>query len=313
MNQTLMEELKNKIKPALEEEVVYLNDRQQEFDKINEAFKSLSSKNVKLLIDKANYRMESLVIAHRFSNVASQKEVESNTSELNQIVSDLNNEILDIENIGNEMGSSFKEEKYKNFANDINSIIERTLNDCNTAVKKATNVLNHQFEAAEEEVFGVQETTDELKEELIKENQKDRELEVDEITPTEIKTDSIDAIEKELDKELEPIQEDKKDLEETKQNLDGAELVTSVEPALEQNIAPVLMPQENPDLDAFLSQGPTVEEKVETPVVEEPKEVRKEVNSAASVDEGFVQVTGVETFGLEETQNQEGPVLSRTA
>ena len=79
MNEKVINELKNNIKPELEAEVVYLNERQQSFDKINEAFKALFSKNVSVIIDKCNYRMGCLVNAHKYSSVANQEEVEKDT------------------------------------------------------------------------------------------------------------------------------------------------------------------------------------------------------------------------------------------
>lgn len=303
--------IKKSNRSDLDKEVVYLNERQQAFDKINEADRELSSKNVDVLINKAEYRIGSLINAHKFSTVANQEEVEKDVAELNQIVSELNNEIMDIENIGNRMGTDFDEPQYKEFAENIMSDVNHILSDCNDTVKRATDVLNQKFETFEIEGFGVEETTDELKEELIQENKKD-----DELVAAEVKTDSIEEIENDLNNELQPIQEDKKELEETKQNLDGAELVVATEPVAENTINPILQPTEPTSLDSFLNQAPVVnEEKVETPAVEEVKEVKQDVVSAASVDDGYVKVESVEEFGLENNQEQtkteEGPTLGR--
>ena len=291
-----MKELKEIIKPELESEVVYLNDRQEAFDKINKAYQALAGKDVQLLISKIEYRMGSLVNAHKFSTVANQEDVEKDTAELNQLVSDLNNEILDIENIGLEMGSTYEEPKYQDFAGRITEIINKTLESCNEVVRKATDVLGHKFDSADVVVDKIDTKVED-------------EIEKEEITTTEIKTDSIEEIEKDLNKELQPIQEDKKELEEAKNDLNEGVKVTSIEPAPEA-IAPVLIPESNPDLDSFLNKGPQQEEKAESPVVESPV---NDIKSADNVDEGPVLVTKVETFDLSEEKEQEGPVLSRTA
>ena len=293
MDQNIMIELNESIKPELEAEVAYLNQREEAIDKINKAYQSLASKNVKQLIDKCNYRMGSLINAHKYSSVANHEDVEKDTAELNQIVSDLNNEILDIENVGIEMGNNFAEEKYQDFANRINNIINKTLESCNDTVRKASDVLSNKFDTIEINDNKVEEVN-EVKEDV-----------VDEITPTEIKTDSIEDIENDLNNELKPIQEDKKELEETKNELEDAVKVTSIEPAPEAIVAPVLMPESNLDLNSFLGQ------EVETKKEEKP--VYEEMKSAANVDEGPVLVTNVETFDLNEEKEQEGPVLSRTA
>ena len=301
MDQNTMVELKEGIKSELEAEVVYLNERQEAFDKINKAYQSLSGKNVALLIDKCNYRMGSLVNAHKYSSVANQEDIEKDTAELNQLVSDLNNEILDIENIGIEMGNSFDETKYQDFANRISSIIDMTLNSCNETVRKATDVLSHKFDSVE--MSNVVETPVEEEKEEVKSEEV-----VDEFTPTEIKTDSIEDIENELNNELQPIKDDKKELESIKNDLEGAEKVTSIEPAPSAIVAPVLMPEKNVDINSFLNQEAQVESKEV-----ESAPIQNEIESAANVDEGPVLVTNVETFGLNEEREPEGPVLARTA
>ena len=237
MDEKVMNELRNNIKPELEAEVVYLNERQQSFDKINEAFKALSAKDVSVIIDKCNYRMGCLVNAHKYSSVANPEDVEKDTSELNQLLSDLNNEILDIENIGIAMGNNFEEPKYQDFSNKLAAVIDKTLEACNETARKATDVLNNKFDSFEKNEIVQPEP--EIETYAPVEEEKKEEV-FEELTPTEVKTDSIEDLENELNKDLEPIQEDKKDLEEIKNNLDGAEMVTAIEPAPEATIVPVL-------------------------------------------------------------------------
>ena len=308
MNEKVINELKNNIKPELEAEVVYLNERQQSFDKINEAFKALFSKNVSVIIDKCNYRMGCLVNAHKYSSVANQEEVEKDTTELNQILSDLNNEILDIENIGIEMGNNFEEPKYQDFSNKLADVIEKTLEACNETARKATDVLNNKFESFEETNTIQQEPKVEANDSVEEEKE---EIIPEEINPTEISTDSIEELESKLNKDLQPIQEDKKDLEDIQNELMGANMVTSIEPVPETTIAPVLQPELHTDLNSFLSQGIN-EEKVEAPVETKSDEMH-EITSAANVDEGYTKVEKVESFDLNDEKEVEGPVLQRTA
>lgn len=301
MNQNITNELKESIKPELESEVVYLNERQEAFDKINKAYQSLASKNVQSLIDRCNYRMGSLMNAHKFSSVANQEEVEKDTVELNQLVSDLNNEILDIENIGIEMGKNYDEPKYQDFANRISANIDKILDSCNDTVRKATDYLSHKFDSIEAEVEPEKEVEVKAPVEEVKE-------EFTELAPTEIKTDSIEEIENQLNSELQPILDDKKELEETKNDLEGALKVEHVEPAPQVSVAPVLPPLENPSINPFFNQAQPEENKsVEfTPA-------KEELQSAPSVDEGYVKVENVMSFDLNEEKEQEGPVLTRAA
>lgn len=309
MDQNIIKELKENIKPKLEAEVTYLNDRQVALDRISKAYQALASKDVATLIDKCNYKMGSLVNAHRFSSVANQEYVERDTSELNQLVADLNNEILDIENIGIEMGKEFDEPKYQEFSNEIKSNIDRTLNACNETVRKATDVLSYKFDSVD--LTGAVEAA-------VEETQVNEEIE-EEIQPTELNTDTIEELENDLNKNLQPIHEDKKELEEIKKDLDSAEKVTSVEPIEPQafiapmdSISPVLQPETQTDLNAFLSNGPK-EEREEVPTIDEIKARVGDIKSASNVDEGPVLVTNVETFDLNSDREAEGPVLSRTA
>lgn len=297
MSQDFIQELKETIKPELESEVVYLNERQEAFDRINKAYQSLAEKNVQLLINKIEYRMGSLINAHNFSNVANQDEVEKDTAELNQLVSDLNNEILDIENIGLGMGNSYEEPKYQEISDKITEIINKTLDSCNSVVRKATDILGHKFDSVDSKI--------DIEESF--------EYPVDEIDSTEIKTDSIEDLEEELSRDLQPIQESKKELEVVKNDLDEAVKVTSIEPAPEATISPVLMPETNLDLNTFLNKE---ENKVEDNKINQfpVAEVKpNEIKSASNVDEGPVLVTNVETFDLNENRVDEGPTLSRVA
>ena len=297
MDQNILKELAESIKPELEAEVVYLNERQEAFDKINKAFQSLLGIDVQLLINKIEYRIGSLINAHKFSSVANQEEVEKDISELNHLVSELNNVILDIENIRLEMGNAFSEPKYQEFADRLTSVIDRTLSSCDLIVRKATDVLSNKFDSVE-----TQEVETKPVEEVETEEEK-----LEELTPTHIKTDSIEDLEKELDASLQPIQEDKKELELAKSDLEDAQKVTSIEPAPQAIIAPVLQPESNPDLNTFFNQGIQPEDNK----VVEYTPVKEEMKSAANVDEGPVLVTNVETFDLNEDKAQEGPVLTR--
>ena len=255
---------------------------------------SFSNKNFNELISKIEYRIGSLVNAHKYSSVANQDEVEKDTSELNQLVSNLNNEILDIENIGIEMGTNYEEPKYKELSSKIDSVINSTLDSCNEAVRKATDVLGHKFDSLETE-------------EASENKEASFEYEIDAIEPNDIKTDSIEDIEKELNQELQPVQEDKKELEDIKQDLNEGIKVTNIEPAPESTISPVLMPEASPDLNSFLDHNIS-EAVIEYPVAEVEN---NEMKSAPNVDEGYVKVESVQTFDLNE--NREGPVLSRAA
>lgn len=307
MNQNNIQDLKERLQAELQSEISYLNTREESLDKINKAYQSLSDKNVDLIIDKCNYRMGCLINAHKYSSVASQEEIEKNTAELNELVSELNNEILDIENIGKEMGNSFEEPKYQDFADRIKSIIDATLESCNETVRKATDYLSHKFDTIETQNY----VPEEVVAAPVAEVKEEEKVEVPEITPTDIKTDSIEDLERDLNNYLKPIQEDKKELEEIKNDLEAPERVTSIEPVPQAIVAPVLQPEVNPDLNTFLNQGVQPEEKVE----EAPKDnvvgfPGSEMKSAANVDEGAVLVTGTETFDLNE---ERGPVLSRAA
>ena len=285
------------IAQALDDEVVYLNQRQEDFDRINKSYRVLSNKNFNVLINKIEYRIGSLINAHNFSNVANQDEVEKDTAELNQYVSELNNEILDIENIGSEMGTNYKEPKYQDLSDRIHNIINESLNSCNETVRKATDVLSHKFDSVDSKI--------DIEESF--------EYPVDEIDSTEIKTDSIEDLEEELSRDLQPIQESKKELEVVKNDLDEAVKVTNIEPAPEATISPVLMPETNLDLNTFLNKE---ENKVEDNKINQfpVAEVKpNEIKSASNVDEGPVLVTNVETFDLNENRVDEGPTLSRVA
>ena len=303
MDLNKIKELKESINSKLETESGYLTNRELVFDKLKKSFQALASKDVQLLINKIKYRIGSLINAHNFSSLANQEEVEKDNAELNQLVSELNNEILNIEDIRKGMDTSYEEPKYQDFAQEIERFIGRTLEASNDAVRKATDVLSHKFDSVESSEDKVEETI----EESIENDFLD-----DDIPVTEMQPDSIAELEESLSKDLQPIQEDKKDLELVKSDLENADLVVQSEPAPEEMVAP-LRPIDQPDLNSLLGVEPkeeVVENKTEEKNIQFPT---NEIKSAANVDEGPVLVTNVETFDLNENKDNEGPVLTRAA
>lgn len=273
------------IKKDLETVISELNDQSNKLDMINSSFKAFYEKNISELIDRCEYRIGTLEIAHKFPNVADHNEIEKNTSELNSTVASLNNEVMDLETIKKDISVQFGIESYDAIAKSLVDLIDRQLDDSNRVIKRATAILNNNFEEVEEKVTGeVKE-----KEEVIPEHI---------LNQREIKVDRISELMNGLNNDMKEFQQDKKELEEASRDLGEPIKVTSVEEAKEDTISPILKPQENPDLEGiFATRNSNVPEKME---------------SAENVETGFVLVTDVRTFDEEKKQENQGPVLTRT-
>ena len=278
------------IKKSLESEISSLNDQSKKLDIINNGFKAYYEKNVQSLIERCEYRIGNLENAHRYSNVANHDEIDRDTTDLNAAVTSLNNEVMDLETIKKNLGIEFDISAYDSLAKELIGVINADLDNSNKTIRNATAVLNNKFDEI---------VRDEKEDTAVLSEEKNVASTPEEImSPQEVKTDSLDQLTEDLNKELEPIKEDKKELEE-------AIKVTNVEDVKEEVIAPVLIPQENNELNIFTNPEVKATESVATPVENEV--------SAANVDEGFVKVTNVLNFGQEQVQENEGPVLSRTA
>lgn len=277
------------IKKTLESEISSLNDQSKKLDIINNGFKAYYEKDVKSLIERCEYRIGNLENAHKYSNVANHEEIDRDTTDLNAAVTSLNNEVMDLETIKKNIGIKFEIAAYDSLAKELISVIDTDLENSNRTIRNATAVLNNKFDEVEKR--------ENVEVPVVKDEKELIENPENIMNPQEIKTDSLDQLTEDLNKELEPIKDDKKELEE-------AIKVTNVEDVKEEMVAPVLMPQEDTKLNVFTNDEVKPIENVVAPVVE--------TSSAASVDEGFVKVTDVLTFGQEQVEENDGPVLSRT-
>ena len=294
------------IKKSIEKEIVELNEQEQKLGVLNNGFKAFYEKDVKKLVERCEYRIRNLENAHKYASVAIQEEIDTNTNDLNNAINSLNGEITDLQTIKGNIGINYGIEAYDKLSKELISIIDSQLEMSNKTVTKASAVINHDFAALEdlkEVVMGknVENTpiVEEIKQEEVPVITPEAVVETPEaeIQETEVKTDDLDELVSNLEKELEPIQEDKKELEEASNELDEEAIpVTSVEEAPENLIAPVLVPEENIDLNEFLTKGPESEE----------------LESAPSVDEGYVKVVDVLSFS-DEKEDIQGPTLSRAA
>ena len=294
---------KEEIRSALNQEISYVNELDKMINTINEAFKSYDEKDIVTIVAKCNYRIANLENAHNFSSVAIQEEIVTNTNQLNEAVNTLNNEIADLKAIKESVKGPFSSDKYNEIANRLIKLIDADLNLSESTIDKANAALNHDFEELEN--INDKETSvipEEVTPQTIENALENAPVVEPELNPTEVKVDSLDELANEVDKEIESISETKQDLEETQKELTVEEnepiQVTAVEEAPESTIAPVLMPQEeNQSLNDFIANAPVANTEV--------------IQSAASVDEGFVHVDNVEEFGAPIVEN-EGPTLTRT-
>ena len=271
------------IKKSLETEIVALNEQERKLGILNNAFKEYYAKDVKSLDSRCEYRIHNLENAHTYSNVAVQEEIENNTKDLVNALNSLSKEINDLETIKKNVNVEFDNETYNSLSKELIGHIDNQLDTSNNVVRKANAILNHDYDLVNEEKAEVKETPV-----VHKEEEK-------EITPNEVQTDSLDALVQDLDNELKPVLEDQKVLEEVSNSLENinnedATLVTNEEDV----VAPVLMPEQEKNLQEFLN---TV-----------PKSNEEEMQSAASVDEGFVKVEQVLEFGQEEEKAEEQTV-----
>ena len=306
MDQNIIKEFDSNIESEINSEVSYLNNKQIAITEIQQAYLNLSKMDVNTLIDKCNYRRECLINAHNYSSVANQEEIEKHSAELNELIGKLKEVTLDIEGQIKSIDINYDEPQYQDYANRIKTAAGKVLDKCNKTIEKANKVLFDKMDT--DEVLDEKNEYSapvEIKAPIIED--KPVEEPAEEITP--IERDSIEDIEKALNSELQPIQEDKKELEDTKLDLDQAIKVESVEPAPQSIVEPLLPPMDSPSITPFFNQELMHEENKPVDFNQE----KEKMESASSVDDGYVKVEKIETFGLNEEKEQSGPVLSRTA
>lgn len=261
------------------------NNRAGQLEKIDKSAQSLSQKNMDELIAKCNYKKDSLLNAHKYSNVATQDEIESYTSELNNISNELNTEIIDIEKIRGDL-ESVNVSEFKATADRMIQIIDDVLVKANSAVLQASEILNNNFEHYMDQ---------EIVNEPVAQERTNRFIQEDLHEPQEYKTDSISDLENELNNEFQPILEN---------NVNDENRVVSTENVPEESIP------------SYLMSATKDEEKTQNVVSGISSAINdgsnQELVSAESVDDGFVKVTNREYANDDEkVQDNDGQARVR--
>jgi len=290
MNENFINEIKE-IQNLVDAEVIKHNENER---KINILKNSLREFDESKIEDSINDSKSGIyILKNPYNRSVHQKIMDENTNFLKNELTVLVEKIDNLQNIKKNVNVEFDNADYNNISTKLVSAIDKYLESATETIKNANAVLNHEFDLEE-----VVENNKEA-ETIVEENTPTIEevapiqTEVSTIEPKEVQIDELDKLADDLNNELQPIQEDKKELEKFSEDLNNYSYTQE----------PVLEAEEQTDLKTFLESVPNSD--------------KDEIESASDVISGPVKVESIEpayTFESEETiENEEGPVLGRTA
>ena len=310
-----MEEIRESVKEIIK----FTNDIENKTTIIKNAYEDLDSKHITELNTRCQYRIRNLETAHAYEAAASAEEVENNRRDLTEATALLTKEVSDLEAIRNRVNVEFDNPLFDKTSVGITGRIDEQLKASYDVIRQSKAALENRFSELKstpiiEEVAPVKEEVAPVIEEVKEETPVVEE--VKEETPIENTKDELDSLSEDLAKELAPLEKDKEELQKVYDELNNINQEGTLVTAVEEVAAPALAPIEQKNLDEFLNSVPengeedkTVDfpsETVEAPVVEEEVvPAVEEIQSAASVEEGFVKVEQVLDFGEEEVKEEE--------
>lgn len=279
----------------------------QKFDLICQTLDKWDPNKTATLESKCDYIISNLNNIKEHMDSGFREELEADKENgirlLSQSKSELEKSIAELEGIKKAVNFAFDEKTLDDYSKSIVFNIDKQLNNANKVLELSNNALNDKFDLnkssdKEEELFNV-EVNDEVKEEVPEISTPVEEPLMD-FEPANIDAFEFENIERDLNNDIKPIQEDQDMLKELSKELDNndAQLVTDTEDVK----APVLMPAEQQSLENVIDNMQKESEQEIAPVTENMPiadvATVKPIESAASVDDGYVLVAKQEAFGF---------------